>query len=231
MTISSGACVLRRLAIALVRDVSIRIEAPTPQSIANFASCRSEAGPGMPTWIGSVMPLADVAASQSMNGCGSKPNCVAKYRLKPARLGELRLAAQRLLDALLADGLAAFGMAGDADLAEAVLGEQAGLQHFEAAVVRGLVGRDVAGDAERVVDAELLAARERTLELLAALELARDDVRRRLEAELLHSARERHDVVDRHAGRVRDVNARCRAAALRESRRACSASCGVISIE
>ena len=145
---------------------------------------------------------------------------MAKYKLKPARLGELRLAAQRLLDALLADGLAAFGMAGDADLAEPVLGEQAGLQHFEAAVVRRLVGRDVARNAKRVVNAELLATRERTLELIAALELARDDVRRRREAELLHSPRERHDVVDRHTGRVRDVDRSARLQAPRESHRA-----------
>src|SRR5690606_2660094 len=65
-----------------------------------------------------------------------------------------------------------------------------------------------ARDAERVADSELLALGERLLELLAAFELARDDVRRGREPELLHLAGERHDVVDRHAGRMRYVNGR-----------------------
>src|SRR5687768_12418658 len=60
------------------------------------------------------------------------------------------------------------------------------------------------------MDPELLAARERALELVAALELARDDVRGRREAELLHLPGQRDDVVDRHTRRVRDVHARAR---------------------
>src|SRR5688572_5471522 len=103
-----------------------------------------------------------------------EPELRREVHIEAGRLRELGLAAQRLLDTVLTDGLAALGMARDADLAKAVLLEQAGLQHFEAAVVRGLLGRDVAGDAQRVLDAKLLAARERVVELLAALELARD---------------------------------------------------------
>src|SRR5688572_949151 len=131
-----------------------------------------------------------------------------EIEIEARRLCELGLAAQRLLDAFLADGLAALGMARDSDLAKPILLEQTGLKHLEAAVVRRLLGRDVAGNTERVPDAELLAARERRVELLSALELARNDVRRRRQAELLHLAGQRHDVVDGHARRVRDIDGR-----------------------
>jgi hypothetical protein len=161
----------------------------------------------VPAFVGLGAPYWDPYARGTIIGL-TRNSSIA--HIARASVESMAYQSRDLLDALLADGLAALGVTRDADLAETVLREQARLQNLEAAVERGLLGRDVARDTERVADAELLAAREGFVELLAALELARDDVRRRREAELLDATRERDDVVDRRAGRVRHVHTRPR---------------------